>query len=377
MMTDPLPTLLASADARAVERALSHTILDERDIVALLSPAAVEYLEPMARKAQQLTRQRFGRTMQLYAPLYLSNECVNKCTYCGFSHELEIVRTTLGLDAIRSEADFLHAQGFRHLLLVAGEAPRIINVEYLEAAARALRPKFDSLSIEVGTFNLEGYRRLVAAGIDGLALYQETYLADVYRRVHLAGPKNRFDRRLQAMDHGGQAGFRSLGIGALLGLGPWQQEAYHLALHGRELTRKFWRSRISVSFPRIRGNAGGTLAPHPVSDRDLVQMICVMRLALPDAELVLSTREPAELRDCLMGLGITRMSAGSRTNPGGYVEEQCSGEQFSIEDERSPSEVAEVLAKHGFEPVWKDFDRNFLGAYPDAGAVEPRLEARV
>lgn len=375
MSTEPIPEHLATADAQAVERALSRTCLDERDIAALLSPAAVEYLEAMARKAQQLTRQRFGRTMQLYAPLYLSNECVNKCTYCGFSHELEIVRTTLDLNTLRSEADFLHAQGFRHLLLVAGEAPRIINVEYLEAAARVLRPKFDSLSIEVGTFNLEGYRRLVAAGIDGLALYQETYLADVYRRVHLAGPKTRFDRRLQAMDHGGQAGFRSLGIGALLGLGPWRHEAYHLAMHGRELTRKFWRSKISVSFPRIRDNAGGTSAPHPVSDQDLVQMICVMRLAFPDAELVLSTREPADLRDCLMGLGITRMSAGSRTNPGGYAEEHCSGEQFSIEDERSPSEVAEVLTRHGFEPVWKDFDRNFTVGCPDL-AAHPRLEAR-
>jgi 2-iminoacetate synthase len=298
--------------------------------------------------------------MQLYAPLYLSNECVNKCSYCGFSHELEIVRTTLDLQAILAEAKYLHAEGFRHLLLVAGEAPRVVTVEYLEAAARALRPSFDSISIEVGTFNLDGYRRLVAAGIDGLALYQETYLTDVYRRVHLAGPKNRYDRRLQAMEHGGQAGFRSLGIGALLGLGPWQLEAYHLALHGRELTQKFWRSRISVSFPRIRDNAGGTTAPYSVSDRDLVQMICAMRLALPDAELVLSTREPAELRDCLMGLGITRMSAGSRTNPGGYVEEQCSGEQFSIEDQRSPREVAEALSRSGFDPVWKDFDCSFV-----------------
>lgn len=374
MTPDELQTRLASVTPRDVERALTRDSLDERDILALLSRPADEYLETLAQKAQRLTRQRFGRTMQLYAPLYLSNECVNKCSYCGFSHELEIARTTLHLDAIQSEADYLHSEGFRHVLLVAGEAPRVVTVEYLEAAARALRPKFDSLSIEVGTFNLDGYRRLVAAGIDGLALYQETYLTDVYRRVHLAGPKNRYDRRLQAIDHGGEAGFRSLGIGALLGLGPWQLEAYYLALHGRALTKKFWRSKVSVSFPRIRDNAGGAKAPHRVSDRDLVQMICVMRLALPDAELVLSTREPAEFRDRLLGLGITRMSAGSRTNPGGYTEEQCSGEQFSIEDQRSPSEVADVLSRYGFDPVWKDFDRHLIGPgaqdSPVLGAIE-------
>ena len=346
--------------ARDVEQALRRDTLDDRDIEALLSPAAVPYLEDLAQRAQVLTRQRFGRTMQLYAPLYLSNECVNRCTYCGFSHELAIPRLTLDVEAARSEGEHLHALGFRHLLLVSGEAPRTINLEYMEAIVRALRPRFDSLSIEIGTFDLAGYQRLVAAGVDGLTLYQETYQIDTYRRVHLAGPKHNYERRLKAMQHGGQAGFRSLGIGALLGLAPWQLEAHAVLMHGRSLTREFWRSRIAVSFPRIRDNAGGQLAAFPVSDRDLVQMICVARLALPDAELVLSTREPAELRDHLMGLGITRMSAGSRTNPGGYAEDTCSGEQFAIEDPRSAKEVAQVLLQHGFEPVWKDFDRSFL-----------------
>lgn len=361
---DELQARLDAVTLRDVDRALDRDTLEEHDVLALLSSAAVERLEPMAQKAQWLTRQRFGRTMQLYAPLYLSNECVNRCTYCGFSQELSIARTTLTVTQVVTEANYLHAEGFRHILLVAGEAPRIVNLEYLEAVAEALRPKFDSLSIEVGTFSLDGYKRLVAAGIDGLALYQETYLPDVYRRVHLAGPKNRFDRRIRAMDNGGTAGFRSLGIGALLGLGPWQLEAFYLAMHGRELSRRHWRSKLSVSFPRIRNNAGGTLAPHSVTDRDLVQMICAMRLGFPDAELVLSTREPADLRDCLMGLGITRMSAGSRTNPGGYVEDHCTGEQFSIEDERSPSEVARALSERGLEPVWKDFDHHFMATDP-------------
>jgi 2-iminoacetate synthase len=360
MNVQMLATALEEAREYDVERALGHDNLKEQDVVALLSRAALPHLETMAEKAQALTRQRFGRTMQLYAPLYLSNECVNCCGYCGFSHDLRIVRQTLSLERVKSEAEHLHAAGFRHILLVSGEAPRVVDLAYLEGVAAALRPRFDSLSIEVGTFDLSGYRRLVAAGIDGLTLYQETYLTDVYRRVHQRGPKHHYDRRILAMQRAGQAGFRTLGIGALLGLAPWRFEAYYLAMHGRALTREFWRSRVAVSFPRIRQNAGGNAAIHQVTDRDLLQMICVTRLALPDAELVLSTREPAELRDRLMGLGITRMSAGSHTEPGGYGEHNGAGEQFSVEDIRTPSLVAATLLKRGFEPVWKDFDRAFM-----------------
>lgn len=362
MNRDELLRQLECTTARDVEVALSRESLDERDIVALISRAAAPYLEDMAQRAQRITRQRFGRTMQLYAPLYVSNECVNRCSYCGFSHELPIPRLTLSVDAIAAEAARLHEEGFRHLLLVSGEDQRAVNLDYLVAAARTLRPHFDSLSIEVGTFEFDGYKRLVDAGIDGIALYQETYQPDEYRKVHLAGPKCNFGRRLRAIDVAAQAGFRSLGIAALLGLAPWQLEAFALARHGRELGLRFWRSRIAISFPRIRGNAGGRAAPHEVSDRELVQMICAMRLALPDAELVLSTREPAVLRDHLMGIGITRMSAGSRTNPGGYVGNDHAGEQFSVEDERSAAEVARALVQRGFEPVWKDFDRSFLAA---------------
>jgi 2-iminoacetate synthase len=364
MSEDALWLELEQATARDVERALDREQLDERDLVALLSNAALPYLEAMAQKAQRVTRQRFGRTMQLYAPLYLSNECVSRCSYCGFSHDVDMPRRTLDVDATKSEAEHLHAQGFRHLLLVSGEAPRTVNLEYLETITRELRSRFDSIALEVAAFDLPGYQRLVAAGVDGLTLYQETYQSEVYRSVHLSGPKRNYARRLLAMNWAGQSGFRSLGIGALLGLAPWQLEAVALARHGRALTKEFWRSRVAVSFPRIRENAGGRLATHPVSDRELVQLICAMRLVLPDAELVLSTREPARLRDQLMNLGITRMSAGSRTNPGGYGDREHSLEQFSIEDERSPHEVARVLLERGFEPVWKDFDRGFLQSMP-------------
>lgn len=366
----PAPDLDAAALAAAigaatpadVERALRRDALDDRDVAALLSPAARDRLEDLARRSAALTRRRFGRVMQLYAPLYLSSECVNRCTYCGFSQELAIPRRTLGLDEVVAEAEAVRALGFRHLLLVAGEAPRAVTVPYLEQVAAVLARRFDSLSIETGQFPEDGYRRLVAAGIDGLTIYQETYVPEVYRRVHRKGPKTRYDRRLAHLEAGGRAGFRSLGIGALLGLAPWPVEAYCVALHGRALTSAFWRSRIAISFPRIRPAAGGFAPEHPVSDADLVQMICAMRLALPDAELVLSTREPAALRDHLVALGITRMSAGSRTNPGGYQADDPGAEQFAVHDDRSPAEVAQMLAARGLEPVWKDFDRAFAPA---------------
>ena len=360
MNRDELKHLIASATDGHVERALAHETLDDVDLAVLLSPAAVPYLETMAFKAQRLTRRRFGRTMQIYAPLYLSNECVNRCRYCGFAQDLPIERVTLSLEAVEAEAERLHAQGFRHLLLVSGEAPHAVDVPYLEAMAQRLRARFDSLSIEAGTFTLTAYQRLVAAGIDGLTLYQETYQPDIYRSVHPTGPKHDFARRLRAMEDAGVAGFRTLGIGVLLGLAPWRLDAFALVQHGRALTRRFWRSCIAVSFPRIRSHAGRRPADHPVSDRELVQMICVLRLALPDAELVLSTRESARLRDHMMGIGITRMSAGSRTNPGGYGQDPRSGEQFAVEDTRTPAQISQVLLERGFEPVWKDFDGSFL-----------------
>jgi 2-iminoacetate synthase len=271
-------------------------------------------------------------------------------------------RTTLSLSSVRSEAKHLGDEGFRHLLLVSGEAPHVVTVEYLESVARALRPQFDSLSLEVGTFDQVAYERLVRAGFDGLTIYQETYLGDVYRRVHPAGPKRDAERRRGAMEQGGRAGFRTLGIGALLGLAPFRLEAFHLVQHAQQLTRDYWRSKVAISFPRMRNHPGGWMASHPVTDRELVQMICAARLCLPDAELVLSTREPARMRDHLAGIGITRMSAGSRTNPGGYGAPVSSERQFAIEDTRSPKDVATMLASRGFEPVWKDFDRELLGA---------------
>jgi 2-iminoacetate synthase len=346
-----------------VERVLARDHVEDADLPILFSRAADGYLEEIAARAAAITERRFGKVVQLYAPLYVSNECINKCTYCGFSMELDIRRVTLTPEAVKRDADIIYNEGFRHILLVSGEHRRIVSMEYLLDCVAALEGRFASVSIEIQPLRRPEYERLVTAGVDGLAIYQEAYEPDLYPRYHPSGPKRVFDNRLRAIEEGGKAGMRSLGIGALLGLAPWRVEAALMALHGRYLQRRFWRSKMAASFPRIQPNAHRYDPDFRVFDRDLARMFCAMRLALPDAELVLSTRESARMREGLLGLGLTRMSAGSKTNPGGYSEPtRHEGEQFVISDERSPAEVAAMLAARGYEPVWKDFDRRLIMA---------------
>ncbi|MDK2971914.1 MAG: 2-iminoacetate synthase [Candidatus Sumerlaeota bacterium] len=352
--------LIASRTASDVEHALAAEQLSADDLAALLSPAAADFIEQMAQRSAALTEQRFGRVVQMYAPLYLSNECVNKCTYCGFSHELKIARKTLSVEEVVREAKLIREEGFRHLLLVSGEDRRFVNIPYLLEVVSEMNKIFDSLAIEIQPLQEDEYRQLVLAGVDGLVIYQELYDPERYRLYHVAGPKRNYRNRLLAIEGGGRAGMRSLGIGTLLGLGDWRTEAWSVGLHGRWLSRHFWQSRLAVSFPRIRDCAGEYTPDLPVGDPEFVQMICAMRLFLPDAELVMSTREPAALRDNLIGLGVTRMSAGSKTNPGGYASQDHEGEQFEIEDGRPPEEIARIIEERGFEAVWKDFDREFV-----------------
>jgi 2-iminoacetate synthase len=344
-----------------VEAALAaaHPGLD--DFMALLSPAAASYLETMAQRAHRLTVQRFGKTILMYAPLYLSNECTNGCRYCGFSAGNTVPRRTLSLDEVENEARVLHEHGFRHLLLVTGEAPKAVDNDYLAAAIARIRPLFSSLSIEVYPMVEAGYRQVIAAGVDGLTLYQETYDRTLYAEMHPFGKKRDFDFRLRAPEHAAAAGMRRIGIGALLGLGKFRVEAFCTGLHALHLARHCWRSHLTVSFPRMRPADGGFQPLHPVNDRDFVQMICALRLLLPDAGLVLSTRESAQLRDNLLPLGITQMSAGSCTSPGGYAGKDQSGRQFVIDDDRTAAEVEAMLRQRGYDPVWKDWDAAFHG----------------
>jgi len=326
-----------------------------------LSVEAGEHLEELAQASHALTVRRFGKTIKLYAPVYISNECINGCLYCGFRAKNPIDRRTLTAREVVREAEEVIACGHRHLLLVSGENPKAVPVELIEDVARELRPKVASLAIEVQPFDEEGYSRLAAAGVDGVTLYQETYDEEAYRRFHPSGPKSSYGSRIAAIDAAGRAGMRFLGIGALLGLSDWRREALSLIEHARYLMKRHWRSHITISVPRVRDCASGFRPPQPVSDRELTQMVCALRLALPDCGIVLSTREPAEIRERMLPLGITQMSAGSVTSPGGYTAEKNSGEQFHLEDRRDAQSFARMLKAKGYDPVWKDWESGLHG----------------
>jgi len=346
------------ATAADVDRALRRRRRTLDDFAALLSRPAADRLEEMARLAHEVTVRRFGRTIHLFAPLYLSNECVSTCTYCGFSAGNDIARRTLTPEEVLAEARELAGRGFRHLLLVSGEHARIVSKDYLVECVGVLAPEIPSISVEVQVWDTDTYRRLVEAGCEGLVVYQETYDRGTYAGAHLKGKKRNFDWRLAAPDRGAQAGMRRLGVGALLGLHPdWRTEALAVAAHARALMARWWRCEVSVSLPRLRPAAGGYEPADPVGDAELVQLVCALRLLLPDVALVLSTREAPQLRDALLRLGVTHVSAGSHTEPGGYATPSGAEPQFEVSDTRSPAEVAAALRAAGYDPVWKDWER--------------------
>lgn len=359
---DAVARRIASRTPADVRRALGRPrgSVDLEDFAALLSPAASPFLEDMAQAAHQRTVERFGRTMRLYAPLYLSNACANVCTYCGFSAHNKIRRKVLSDPEILAEAGVLRARGFDSVLLVTGETSRV-GRDYLANALRLLRPLFSGLWIEVQPLPQEDYAALAEEGASAVLVYQETYDERAYLRHHLSGPKSDMAWRLGTPDRLGRAGMKKIGLGALFGLGDWRADAWFAGLHLRHVETVHWRTRTSVSFPRLRPHEGGEIQVRPFGERDLVQAACAFRLLSPEAELSLSTRESEVFRNRAFRLGFTSMSAGSRTNPGGYAGGPDSLEQFEIDDNRSPAEVAAYLRSQGYEPVWKDWDPTYDG----------------
>jgi 2-iminoacetate synthase len=353
---DDVQASIYAKTAADVERALAAPKRTLENFKALISPAAAAYLEPMARLSRQLTQRRFGRTMQLYAPLYLSNECQNICTYCGFSMDNKLRRRTLSQVEILQEAAVLKQWGYEHVLLVTGEANQTVGVDYLEKALHTLRPLFAQLSMEVQPLDQPDYERLMQAGLHTVLVYQETYHQHDYRKHHPKGRKANFHYRLDTPDRLGRAGIHKMGLGVLIGLEDWRTDSFFTALHLDYLERTYWQTRYSLSFPRLRP-AEGLLPPKvDMTDRELVQLICAYRLLNEEVELSISTRETPHFRDNIVALGPTSFSAGSKTNPGGYAVEPESLEQFEISDERSPAAVAAMLRHQSYEPVWKDWD---------------------
>ncbi|WP_369921443.1 2-iminoacetate synthase ThiH [Marinomonas polaris] len=339
-----------------VLRALSKDKLDVDDFAALISPAAEPYLLEMVAKSERLTLQRFGNTLSLFAPLYLSNTCANECTYCGFSMSNAIKRLTLNETQVGKEVAAIKSKGFDHILLVTGETNKV-SMPYFERMIPLIKPHFSQLSMEVQPLDASEYKQLQGIGLDGVLVYQETYRRKTYLEHHLRGNKSNFNYRLDAPDRIGQAGIHKIGLGVLLGLEDWRTDSVMMAHHLRHLQKRYWRSRFSVAFPRIRPCEGGIVPKSIISDRQLVQLIAAWRLFDRDLEMSLSTRESPEFRHHAVRMGFTTMSAESKTQPGGYADDsQEALEQFEISDERPVAEIMAMIREQGREVVWKDWD---------------------
>ncbi|BBD08194.1 2-iminoacetate synthase ThiH [Desulfovibrio ferrophilus] len=351
----PLGDMIRNFGENAVLRALDKPTLSSEDYMALLSPAAEPHLEAMAQAAHKRTLQHFGRTIQLFTPLYLANHCSNHCVYCGFNARNDIPRSQLSMDELRVEAEAIAATGLKHLLILTGEAPNKAGVDYLEEAVTVLAPIFPSVSIEVFPMDEADYVRLIGAGVDGLTVFQETYNKELYEKLHPAGPKRVYDYRLEAPDRGCRAGMRVVNIGGLLGLDDWRRESFMTGMHAAHLLHAYPGVDIAVSLPRMRPHTGAFQPAHIVDDRQLVQIMTALRLFLPRVSITISTREAPEFRDNILPLGVTRMSAGVTTAVGGHTKGNDTA-QFDISDPRSVDEMCSALKTRGYQPVFKDWE---------------------
>ncbi len=355
-----------------VLHALIKDSLSVEDLIALLSPKAVPFLEKMAQKANRITRWHFGRTISLYTPIYLSNLCASDCLYCFFASHSGIreKRVTLTEEQIRAECAELSKKGIQTVLLLTGDAPKIVPVDYISQSVVIAKEYFKSVNVEVYSMDEKQYKQLVDAGTEGVTLYMETYDKNIYDKVHLSGKKKDYLYRLNALERAGRAGIRKLTCGVLLGLSNWRFDIVWLALHAKYLENTCWKSVISLSFPRLKHTPSRFQIPYLVCLEELVQIITAMRLFLPHSPFNLSTRESAEVRDHLIPLGITSMSAGSSTRPGGYKvfhkttdTQRPVLEQFEIDDHRTIEEFVEAIKNKGYDPVWIDFDPGFIESY--------------
>lgn len=343
-----------------VERALAKNHLDLDDFMALVSPAAAPYLEQMAALSRHYTQERFGKTISMYIPMYITNSCTNSCVYCGFNRHNLFDRVVLNMEQIENECKAIRRLGpFENLLLVTGENPRVAGTDYLEQALRVCRPYFNNLTMEVMPLSAEDYGRLTHSGLNGVVCFQETYNRERYKVYHPAGMKSKFEWRVNGFDRMGQAGLHKIGMGVLIGLEDWRTDVTMMAMHLRYLRKHYWRTRFSVNFPRMRPAAGGFMPNVILSDRELAQLTFAFRIFDHDVDISYSTRECPKLRDNMLSLGVTSMSAGSKTDPGGYYTYPQSLEQFAVSDERTPAEVAEAIRRAGYEAVWKDWDKVF------------------
>ncbi len=343
----------SSAD---VKIALAKNKLELSDFQALISPAAQPYLELMAQKSMQLTQKRFGKTIQFFIPLYLSNACTNTCVYCGFNHNNNFDRKILTKEEVIDEAKKISDLGFEHILLVTGEDNHRCGVSYIGEMMQVVKKYFSLVSVEVQPLKTEEYKELSNHGLNTVYVYQETYNETNYKKYHPTGKKSNYRYRLETPERLGEAGVHKIGLGCLLGLEDWRVDSFFTALHLQFLEKTYWKTKYSISFPRLRPHAGKYQPNHTTSQKDLLQLICAYRLFNEQVEISLTTRESPAFRDNMLKLGVTTFSAGSKTNPGGYSGGDESLEQFSVNDDRSPREIADMIKRNGYEVVWKDWD---------------------
>ena len=343
-----------------LEKTKQNIALSMNDFMSLLSPIAVNYLNEMCLISQQKTHRRFGKTIQLYIPLYLSNYCHNVCIYCGFNAKNSINRKVLNDEEILKELEIIKNMGYRHILLVTGDSKNKAGVDYILNAIKLVKPHFSSISAEIQPLEIAQYKCLIDAGLSSVYIYQETYNKKKYPFYHPKGEKSNFDYRISTPERLGQAGIYRIGLGTLLGLEDWRVEAYFLGLHLRFMSRNYWKTKYSISFPRIRPHTGGYQPNFPVSNKELSQLIWAFRLFDENVEIALSTRESVKYRNNMIPLGITSMSAGSKTDPGGYATNIYELEQFEVNDSRSPKELIAEIEKQNYTAIWKDWD-NYLG----------------
>ncbi len=334
--------------------------LTPEEFAILISPAASSRINEMAILSNHFTSERFGKTISLYIPMYVGNACTNKCVYCGFNHDNPFERTILTQSQIEQECKAIKRLGpFENLLIVSGEYPSLCGVEYLEKTLHTCRPYFHNLTIEVQPMRAADYERLTHSGLNGVVCFQETYHREAYKRYHPKGMKSHFEWRLNGYDRMGEAGVHKIGMGALLGLEDWRGDVVMMAIHLRYLQKKYWRSRYSVNFPRMRPSESGFQPVSIINDKELAQLTFAFRIFDHDVDISYSTREAPEYRDNMIPLGVTSMSAGSKTDPGGYASAPDSLEQFEVSDERRPIDVEAAIRAHGYDPVWKDWDSVF------------------
>lgn len=357
--------LVDSATEADVRRVLAKARRNVKPLTAdeyaiLISPAADPFLEEMAALSQHFTLERFGKTISMYIPMYVSNACTNKCVYCGFNHDNPFTRTTLTFDQVEDECKAIKKLGpFENLLIVSGEYPSLCGVDYLEKVIHRCRPYFHNLTIEVQPMKAADYYRLTQSGLNGVVCFQETYHREAYKNYHPRGMKSHYEWRLNGFDRMGEAGVHKIGMGVLLGLEDWRADTVMMARHLRYLQKRYWRSRYSVNFPRMRPSESGYQPKVIISDKELAKLTFAFRIFDHDIDISFSTREAPYYRDNIMRLGVTSMSAGSQTEPGGYATSPEALEQFEVSDDRSPSTVADAIRSNGYEPVWKDWDAIF------------------